>query len=282
MEKVINFTIKGSKEKQIFGDINYCDNEILKPIIIFLHGFKGFKNWGHFDLIASEFAQQNFVFVKFNFSFNGTTLEQPTDFADLDAFGENNFSVELDDVGLVIDYLEKNASKYNANKNEIYLIGHSRGGGIAILKTNEDSRIKKLATWASVKDVEDFFKNQDIEQWKKDGVIYTFNSRTKQNMPLNYQIYENYMANKMCLNIPKAAENINVPWLIAHGTNDSSVLYSCAEQLHEWNKFSELFKVENGDHTFGGKHPWNEDKLPNDAKIVVEKTIDFFRIDSIA
>lgn len=276
MEKVTNFAINGSKEKSISIDITYNDNNILKPIVIFCHGFKGFKNWGHFDLIAKEFAQQNFVFVKFNFSYNGTTLEQPIDFADLDAFGENNFSIELDDAGLVIDYMEENAIKYNANKNEIYLIGHSRGGGISILKTHEDKRIKKLATWASIKVVDDFFNSQDIEQWKKDGAIYTFNSRTQQNMPLHYQMYENYIANKERLNIPKAAVKINVPWLIIHGTNDTSVPISCAEQLHQWNKLSVLFKVENGDHTFGGKHPWNSTKLPTDAKLVVEKTIDFF------
>ncbi len=278
MEKVIHFTINGSKEKPISGDITYCENKTKKPIVIFLHGFKGFKNWGHFDLIASEFARQNFVFVKFNFSHNGTTIQQPNDFADLDAFGENNFSIELDDVGLVIDYIENNALKYNANKEEIYLIGHSRGGGIAILKTNEDSRIKKLATWASVKDVTDFFNSQNLEQWKKDDSIYTFNSRTQQNMPLKYQIYENYIENTERLNIPKASANIDIPWLIVHGTNDTSVPFSCAEQLNEWNKLSELFKVENGDHTFGGKHPWNEEILPDDAKIVVKKTIDFFKL----
>lgn len=57
-------------------------------------------------------------------------------------YGNNNFSIELDDLGLVIDYIESAAGQYEGNKNEIYLIGHSRGGGIAILKTYEDSRIK--------------------------------------------------------------------------------------------------------------------------------------------
>lgn len=277
MENVINQVIDGSKAKPISLDIYYQENAIQKPIVIFCHGFKGFKKWGHFDLIAKEFSQHDFVFVKFNFSYNGTTLEEPTDFADLDAFGENNFTIELNDVGLVIDFMEENATKFNANKEQIYLIGHSRGGGISILKTNEDNRIKKLATWASVKDVNDFFNNQDIDQWKKDGAIYTFNSRTQQNMPLNYQLYENYIENAERLNIPKAAVNIDVPWLIVHGTNDTSVLFSCAEQLHSWNKLSELFSVENSDHTFGGKHPWNENKLPHDAKLVVDKCIKFFK-----
>lgn len=269
--------INGSKNKPISIDICFEQTDNLKPIVIFCHGFKGFKNWGHFDLISEAFVKQDFVFVKFNFSYNGTTLDQPIDFADLDAFGENNFSIELDDLGLVIDYVEKNAEQHEGNKNEIYLIGHSRGGGMAILKTNEDKRIKKLCTWASVKDANDFFIAQDIEKWKNDGTIYTFNSRTQQNMPLHFQIYENYLANKERLDIPKAVASIQVPWLIVHGTNDTSVPLFCAEQLHEWNNKSELFTIENADHTFGGKHPWNESELPDDAKIAVKKCIEFFK-----
>ncbi|MBK9794587.1 MAG: alpha/beta hydrolase [Sphingobacteriales bacterium] len=268
--------INGSKEKPISIDISFKKTNQLKPIVIFCHGFKGFKDWGHFNLIADEFVKQDFVFVKFNFSYNGTTLDNPVDFADLDTFGNNNFSTELDDAGIVINYMESNAVQYEGNENEIYLIGHSRGGGIAILKTNEDSRIQKLATWASVKDVADFFINQDLDKWKADGLIYTLNARTQQKMPLYYQVYEDFIKNKDRLDIPKAAASIDIPWLIVHGTNDTSVPYDFAEKIHDWCKNSELCTIENADHTFGGKHPWNEDELPADSKILTEKTIAFF------
>ena len=276
MQKIQNLLIAGSKEKPISLDIFYKKSELLQPIIIFCHGFKGFKNWGHYDLVAEEFANRGFVFVKFNFSYNGTTLEQPTDFADLEAFGNNNFSIELEDTGLVIDYVEKNAQSYHADKNKIYLIGHSRGGGITILRTFEDKHVRKLVTWASVKDAHDFFIMQDIEQWKADGFISSLNARTQQKMPLYFQIYEDYIANKDRLDIMKAAANIDVPWLIVHGTNDEAVPFSYAEKLHQLNENSELFIVENGNHTFGGNHPWNENSLPADVKLVVSKTIDFF------
>ena len=97
--------INGSKGKPISIDISYSESSIQKPVIIFCHGFKGFKDWGHFNQLAEEFLKHDVVFVKFNFSYNGTTIEQPTDFADLEAFGDNNFSIELDDLGLVIDYV---------------------------------------------------------------------------------------------------------------------------------------------------------------------------------
>lgn len=277
MKKVENFVINGSKEKPINLDIIY-DNTIKnnKPIIIFCHGFKGFKNWGHYDIAAETFAKNGFVCIKFNFSYGGTSLEKPIDFVDLEAFGNNNFSIELDDLNKVIDFAIANATQYSADKNKLYLIGHSRGGGIAILKTIEDNRIKKLVTWASVKDLSDFFTAQNIAQWKADNVIYTHNARTQQNMPMYYQIYENYVENKSRLDIPTAAKNMRIPWLIIHGTNDEAVPNFCAAYLHQLNTESKLVLIENANHTFGGKHPWQENTLPSDAKIAIEKTIDFF------
>ncbi len=274
MQKIIH-TINGSGNKPISIDIQFQSNKTNKPIVLFCHGFKGFKNWGHFDLIADYFAQHGFVFVKFNFAWNGTTLEHPNDFVDLDAFGRNNFSKELDDVGLVLDFLETNATSFEADKQAIYLIGHSRGGGVAILKTKEDNRIKKLITWASIKNIEDFFSSIDIEKWKTDGVVYTLNGRTQQNMPLYYQLYEDFVVNKMRLDIPSAAKKCNIPWLILHGTNDTSVPFSCATFLTSLNEQSSMLEIENADHTFGGKHPWQATELPNETIRLVEATIVF-------
>ena len=152
-------SIEGSKQKSINLDITYFKNNVKKPIIIFCHGFKGFKDWGHFNLIAKEFAENNFVFVKFSFSHNGTTAEHPIDFVDLDTFGKNNFSLELEDTERILDFIVKNAPSFEGNPNHITLIGHSRGGGISILKAANDCRIHKLVTWASIKDINDFFKN---------------------------------------------------------------------------------------------------------------------------
>ena len=52
--------------------------------------------------MAKEFAKDGFCFIKFNFSHNGGTVEQPIDFPDLEAFGNNNYTKELDDLESVI------------------------------------------------------------------------------------------------------------------------------------------------------------------------------------
>ena len=127
-----------------FLDVFYNNNQVAKPIVIFSHGFKGFKDWGHFEALFKQFAEAGFVFIKFNFSHNGTTANDPLNFVDLEAFGHNNYLIELDDLKLVMDWsLSNDHLKSEIDSHKLYLLGHSRGGGITILKAGEDSRVKK-------------------------------------------------------------------------------------------------------------------------------------------
>lgn len=180
MQKLKNIAIAGSRNKTILVDAFYNNDTVPKPILIFVHGFKGFKDWGHFNLMAQLFAEAGFVCVKFNFSHNGTTVENPIGFDDLKSFGNNNYILELDDLKKVMDWvLTVDDLKNEINANEIFLLGHSRGGGIAVLIAGEDKRVKKLVTWAAVSDFINRNKKRTIETWEKDGVVYTTNARTK-------------------------------------------------------------------------------------------------------
>jgi hypothetical protein len=104
--------------------------------------------------------------------------------------GKNNFTIELHDLDDVINWVEKNEVEHQFDTENMFLIGHSRGGGISIIKASEDARIKKIVTWASVADFESRLKVDGFEEWKKTGVTYIPNTRTNQNMPLYFQFYE--------------------------------------------------------------------------------------------
>jgi uncharacterized protein len=276
-----NIIISGAAGKPITLDVFCLPGTGPKSAVIYAHGFNGFKDWGNFDIIASQFANAGFVFIKFNFSHNGTAPSNTTEFVDLESYAENDYSKELEDLEKVIEYtLSNNNPNINqVNKNELYLIGHSMGGGIVILKAAEDSRIKKIATWASINECKTpwgSWSDEKIKEWERTGIAHVANSRTKQNMPLRFQLYLDYQQNKERLDIKKAIGSLKIPVLLCHGTRDEAVPFEKAERLKSWQPSAELFAVES-DHVFGRKHPWESENLPEPMQRVVDKTIEFFK-----
>jgi len=279
MIKLIGDIILNSKHGKKFGvDARFVSSSDKKPVIIFVHGFKGFKEWGHFNLMADHLAEKGFVYVKPNLSHNGTSIKKPAEFVDLEAFGNNNFSIELDDIGVLIDYLFEpgcTIPEVEMDTSKIFLAGHSRGGGVIILKAREDPRVKAVATLASVASLGSW-PDSTVKQWKKDGVYYVYNSRTGQNMPLYYQLAEDVQKNKDRLDVPAAAKNMKQPMLIIHGSDDESVSVNAGYELKKLNPAAEIFIIEGAGHTFGGHHPLNDDDLPEYSKIAVERISEFF------
>lgn len=262
--------ISTGREKNILADITYLNDVESKGIVIFCHGYKGFKDWGAWNIVAEEFAQDGFTFIKFNFSHNGGTLENPIDFPDLDAFGNNTYSKEVADLNSVIDWSNKQFGS------PIYIIGHSRGGGIVTLVAGINSNISKVISWAAVADFKERFPvGEKLQEWKENGVYQVLNGRTKQEMPHYFSFYQDFIKNEMHLTISKAAKNIRVPHLIIHGDKDAAVLVKDASMLHSFNPKAELEIIPGASHTFGSKHPWNERLLPDSLREVVDKTIDF-------
>lgn len=267
-----NIRLSNLDTKNFLADSYYLKSDDKLPLVIFVHGYKGYKDWGAWNLMAEKFAEAGFFFVKFNFSHNGTTLISPTGFDDLKAFGNNNYSKELSDLGFVIDHFIKDTQ---VNPQKVILIGHSRGGGISIIKTCEDERINALITLASVDTLDRFPKNEGLAEWENKGVYYVENARTKQEMPHYYQFFEDFKNNEHRFDVERSMEMAKAHVLIIHGTSDEGVQVKNAEHLHILNPNSELFLIENGNHTFGAKEPWTETELPEDLNTVVEKCIQF-------
>ena len=278
IKKNIVLNKKGSKS--ILVDLFYNSNNNKMPVIIFCHGYKGYKDWGAWNLVAKEFANNNFFFLKFNFSHNGGTVKNPIDFPDLNAFGNNNFTHELNDIERVFSFLYGNPEfSKNIDLANLFLIGHSRGGGICAIKASENKQIKGLITWAGVSNFKIRFNenSEEFNEWKDKGVKYVENKRTKQQMPHFFQFYHDFKKNEERFNIKNAVKNLKIPFLVVHGDKDSSVLAAEGDDLHSWSKNSTFFGISNGNHTFSSKHPWKKKKLPKELKAVTEATISFIK-----
>lgn len=281
LTEIRNLTWKGSREKPLILDAFWPEGTEKLPVVLFAHGYKGFKDWGAWDLFGKKIAEAGFLFIKFNFSFNGGTLEQPVDFPDLEAFGNNNYSTEVGDISRMMDFIYQSniLPRVRIEEENTTLIGHSRGGGMAILAAGLDDRINKLVTLASISDL---VRRQPtgalLERWKINGVSHVMNKRTKQQMPHFYQMHEDYMENIHIFDIPMMARKLSIPWLIIHGTSDEVVDFSEAEELRSFNDKSEFEAMEGVNHVFGAKHPWNENKLPEDLNTVLARVRRFLMV----
>lgn len=267
--------------KKIVWDATWVNDGIKKPVIIFIHGFKGFKDWGTFGLISNYIAKKGFVMIKLNLSHNGTTLEKPQEISDFEAFGNNNLSIELDDIGELLEQLSNGPDiipEKNINRKKIILLGHSRGGSLAILKAAEDKRVKILITLSAVEDYLKRYSEETVERWQKEGVIKIPNTRTGDEYPLYYQMYEDMLNHNSRLNIKENARKIKIPWLVIHGNNDKTVPYNHGLHLSATNPETELYLVEGADHTYGGYHPYPEKELPSHTLQFLQKTIDFINL----
>lgn len=273
-----NLIISGAGGKLIALDIFHNGTE-QRPVVIYAHGFNGFKDWANFDFIANKFSEAGYTFVKFNFSHNGTSPSHPDEFVDLEAFGNNNYTKQLEDLSLLLNWVSDPYNIYHSSidANNISLIGHSMGGGIAILKAAKDPRIKKLIVWASISECKtpwDSWSAERLKVWKDTGVQYYANSRTRQEMPLYYQLFEDYMKHQDDLNIESAIKQLDIPILICHGTQDPAVPVENAYKMQRWQPKAKLFTVES-DHVFGRTHPWVGHELPHAMEEVVKAGLTF-------
>ena len=277
-----NFLLTGPAHGRPFeADATYRADGRTKPVLLFVHGFKGFKDWGHFPLLAAFFAERGFVFVKLNLSHNGLVVGGTGDLEDLEAFGRNNFSLELDDIGQLIDALfSLGATPVAATEmdlNRFFLAGHSRGGGLVLLKAAEDPRVRALATWAAIAEVHPQWPQAVFDEWARTGVLHVPNTRTGQQLPLHYQLVEDYHANRPRLDIAhNVRRHLHQPLLIIHGDEDETVSVAAAHALQQLRPDAELLLLPGTTHMFGGAHPWPHPDLPAPARQLAEATAAFF------
>jgi pimeloyl-ACP methyl ester carboxylesterase len=264
------FSLTGADQKIIVGDITYDDKNTKAPLVIFVHGFKGFKDWGAHNLVARYFAQNGYRYLKFNLSHSGVTPEKPNDVSDMDAFAANTVSKEIIDVDVVLDYALK-----KLDVSEVFLIGHSRGGGLSILQAANNPHIKGLITWSAIADFSSLWGKEREKEWKKEGKIYVMNARTKEKMPLNVTLLSDFEANKEKLNIINSAKQINIPWLIVQGDDDVNVSFETAQKLANASPNSRLLKIEGANHVYGASHPYDKETLPAQLLLVCEKSLKF-------
>ena len=145
-----------------------------KDRLFLLMDFKGFKDWGAWAIMGDLFATEGWDFVRFNFSHNGHVLPDLLECSDEGAWSKNTYSKEKSDLEEIL----LRASNSCGDEENLVVMGHSRGGGVAALAA-ASSNVDGVILLSSVSNfISRFPSGDELERWRETDNLEVMNGRT--------------------------------------------------------------------------------------------------------
>jgi alpha-beta hydrolase superfamily lysophospholipase len=117
--------------------------------------------------------------------------------------------------------------------------------------------VHALITWAAIATVLRW--PGQAAQWRQEGRLDVVNTRTGQVLPLYTDVLDDIEQHGAALDIKSHAARLSIPWLLLHGTADTSVPVSEARELAHAASSAHpprVMLLEGAGHTFGAVHPY--------------------------
>jgi uncharacterized protein len=224
------------------------------PHVILLHGFKGFMDWGFFPDIACRIAARGFFVVRYNTSGSGIGDDLES-FTELEAFARNTLSRDIEDHETVRAWIRQGKVP-GLDPDRLSLVGHSRGGGLALIQAAAHGDCRCVVTWAAVASF-DRFGEEAKALWRERGSLPILNARTGQELRLDVSALEDLEEHRVQYDVPSACRKLQSPVLLVHGKADESVPFQEFEILRDSIDRRHLgtLEIEGAGHTFGVRHP---------------------------
>jgi dienelactone hydrolase len=262
------FHIVNASGDTIRGDLRYPEGKSGAPVLIVCHGFTAHKDWGPFPHCGRRFAECGFVSVVFNFSHNGVGAD-PRRFTETGKFARNTIGKELEDVRALVGALGTGSlARGIAAPSRIGIVGHSRGGGVAILSADALPEIGGVAAWSSVATFRRYTEHQR-HAWERDGFLPVTIRGMRTKLRFDLSVLRDLEAHADEYDLLNAVAGLRVPLLLVHGSADVSVKPAEAEALHRSGDPSrtELVMLEGEGHMFGAAHPFRPERSSIDRVI---------------
>lgn len=241
----MHFTVNSDEGLAIRGNLDVPQHP--RALAVVVHGFKGFKEWGFFPWLAESLHHERIAVCRFNMSRSGIG-ETPDTFDRLDLFADDTYSTQLADLRRVVEYV------HERHHLPTFLLGHSRGGGIALLAARDVPLLRGVVTWSAIARA-DRWDAATKARWRRDGWMDVINARTGQNMRMSTSILDDYERNAGRLDILAAAARLDVPLLAIHGARDESVPVSESFDITRQHTDCAHLVIANASHTYNAIHP---------------------------
>lgn len=242
----MHFTIPSTEGLPIRGDFDVPENP--RALVVIVHGFKGFKNWGFFPWLAQRLVGHRLAVCRFNMSRCGIG-EDPESFDRLDLFEHDTYSIELNDLRAAVQHAQQRFPQLPT-----IVLGHSRGGGVAVLGASDVPNLRSVIAWSPISRCDNWDAAMRRD-WQERGFTEALNQRTRQMMRVSRDVMDDFEANRERLDIVKSAEALRVPLLVIHGARDESVPLASGQLLAERADDGSLLVIGGAGHTFNAIHP---------------------------
>ena len=225
--------------------------------VILCHGFRGYKSWGFLTFLATRLAEEGVPTVAFDFSSSGITDSEGT-FGEPERFRHGTYGGDLSDLHTVADWLaarlaasSPGAAESPTAEPRFGLVGHSRGGIIALLHAARDRRVRAVATLGAPSRI-GVWPEGYFEAWRRGDAAEVYDFRTKETLRLGPELYVDWEKNKAEYDSAAAVAALTAPLLVVHGTRDTLVPLSEAEELAGFGRSTatELRIIEGAGHSF--------------------------------
>ena len=194
-------------------------------VAIIGHGVTGNKDRPFVVALAEGLEAAGIPTLRMSFTGNGDSEGR---------FLDCTITKEAEDLGSVIDAV---------GDRKICYIGHSMGGAVGVKRTSSDSRIDALVSLAGMVHTQEFAQREFGEETPDEGCMWE-----EESCPLS----STYMNDMAALNsLVDLGEQINVPWLLVHGTEDDVVpIVDSRDILAKATNNPEFFDIAGADHVF--------------------------------
>lgn len=242
----MKFKLTSDEGLDIHGELTLPHHP--RSLVIVVHGFKGFMDWGFFPWLADSLCRHELAVCRFNMSRCGVE-GRGENFDRLDLFEGDTYSRQLADLRIVASYCRSQFPSLPT-----FLLGHSRGGGVALLGADLVEDLCGVITWSAISRA-DRWDDATKEQWRRDGFIEVVNTRTKQVMRMSSEMLDDAEANAARLDIGAAVGRLKVPLFVVHGARDESVPVEEADVIESHAVDVSKMIIRTAGHTYNAIHP---------------------------
>jgi alpha/beta superfamily hydrolase len=197
-------------------------------IVILGHGVTGDKDRPLITDTAQALNEAGFDTLRFSFAGNGKSSGD---------FRDASITKEVADLDSVITAV---CSSYP----NICYIGHSMGAAVGVIQAAQDKRIDALVSLAGMVNTKAFAETEFGEETPESGCMWE-----DTDCPLSAVYMEDLC--ETIQSVAPQAKQINIPWLLLHGSADDVVLPKDTEQVTQIkaNAVNAIY-IEGADHSF--------------------------------